>query len=208
MPSVNLNPEAYGTSTDDIMQLIASGEKPPKYSSTELDKLDYHNTGIAAVREALKEKPVPHMAYRELSRYASHVACTRMASLPILNDLKLAFEAYNIAKKPHNQKVRTEFIDRLDGESRGYAPYVAGVHIHVWFWSMEDKNAVLAMAGDAGVVSAVFFGFVADALSELPGLGAITQDLVYEYQRVLRHLDWVLNSVEYTTKALNETSFT
>lgn len=189
---VNLGSHSFET---DILSLIEQA-KPPKLPSSEMDTLDIHTVGILAIKEALKAKPVPHKEYRELSRYATRVAISRMETYPAIVSLCNCRDEYVKQQKKLPQSLRKMWSDALRACSM-YRPFVSSGNIHMWYWDDADKQTDMRIRENAGLSLSVLYVFTAGALAELPNLDEIGEDLKREYERGTRYFDFVANSLSY-----------
>lgn len=189
---VPINPSSFAS---DILSLIERG-RPPKLSSSELDTLNVHTAGILAVKEALRAKPVPRIEYRELSRYATRAAIDRMETYPAVVSLRNDREAYIKQQLQLPQSLRKMWSDALRVTAL-YSPFVSCRNVHLWYWDEEDKQVDMRIREDAGLSLSVLYVFVAGALSELPDLDEVAEDLKREYDRGIKYLDFIANSLNF-----------
>lgn len=194
MPSkkpVSLRPSSFGQS---IEGLLLSKETPPRLPNSEMSTLDLHNDGISSVKEALTIRPIPRLNYRELSRYASRVALGRMQSNQTIAELRVTRKKYLDNKIERPERIRKYYDDILSGLSFGYRPFVIAPDVHVWFWDDSDCQAFYSLVSEAGLPKKILYCFVADALCELSGLGAIASDLSEDYKQGIRYINWLLSN--------------
>ena len=191
---VSLKPSDFGSTINDF---VFGAEKPPRLSSTEMDLLDFHDAGIAVVNEAFDYKPIRSMKKQELSRYVSHLALQRMVDNTTLISIVKDREIYRINKKNKPHEVRKFYDDLLDGTVNGYKPFVGAKTVRVWFWDDRDKKIAYSTMTEAGIPFSMLFVFVADILSEIGELGAITTDLQGEYKQGMRYLSWLGQAVKF-----------
>jgi len=181
---VSVRPDSF---RDSIESLIYNGDRPPKLSSSELDRLDFNNSrGIAAVKEALLDSPFQYVNYRELSRYATHIACGRLESDSSVLSLMDVVREYRANKKKFNQRTRKFYDDYLKAASFGYKPFVPQNNVHMWMWNSDEQDSVRSNLSMAGLPRHIFYAYVADALREIPALEVIAADLSDEYDMAMR----------------------
>jgi len=180
---------------DTIESLVVHG-KLPRRSSADLKLLDFDtDSGITAIAEVLRGKPLAGVDYRSLSRYATKVALTRMSALPALSELQTVYRQYLDARKDWEQSERLLVDESLWGLACGYKPFVHS-RVHIWFWDEDVKNAIFAVLLDSGLPKQFVYPFVADALSELPNISKMGEDLVMEHRRAMRWLSGFLGAVK------------
>ena len=179
--NVSLKPSDMG----ETIESLVAHDSLPKRSSAELELLDFHTVGIAAVAEAIRDKPIVGLDQRSLSRYATRVALVRMESSSLLQDLRTDFRTYLDKKKERPQIERRRLDKMLWGLACGYEPFISERSVHVWFWDEQVKNAILSICADAGVPKRTLYPFVSDVLSEIGSLGRVVEDLVEEYRHAM-----------------------
>lgn len=184
-----------------IESLVVKGITPPRLAAQELDRLDLHSAGILAVQEVLRSKPLANQDYRSLSRYASHVARLRLSSLPMLADLAKARIAYLESKKYLVIDFRKMYDEFLSAVAFGYKPATPARWVHIWFWDNEEMESVRSVLADTGLSDSFFYAFVAGALSEVGGIGAVAEDLSREYELAIRYAGCVNAAYQHAAES-------
>lgn len=174
----------------------------PLIPSTDLDRLDLHNTGPNVVHEVLRSCPIAGLGYRELSRYLSCVTANRMRDLDVFGRLASAWEAFDAEIARHNQRVRVYYTRIVESVQRSYRPFVPRNHLHIWFWDEETKSSSLDQLSRAQLPTGLFFALAAEPLSELVGVsGPRKADLLEEHLIGKSFADYVLTTLEWATRA-------
>ena len=179
--NASIKPSAMG----ETIESMVAHESLPKRNGTEMEILDFHTVGIAAVAEAIRDKPIAGLDQRSLTRYATRVALNRMEESSVLQELRTDYREYLDKKKDRPQIERRRLDKMLWGLACGYEPFISERSVHVWFWDEQVKNAILSICTDSGVPKRLLYPFVADALSEIGSLGRVVDDLTEEYRHAL-----------------------
>jgi hypothetical protein len=198
--AVSLRPVDF---TADLRSLLASKVQPPKLSPTEIHLLDFHTDGILAVGEAFRVADLLGYEYQFMSRVASHETIKNMVEHPDVIASGKLYRAYLEAKMTKPQRVRKYCDDVVRGASIGYKPFVSGL-VHVWLWDDKDQRILYSCLANSCMRHSMFYGFVANTLSDLTELGAVCDDLKAEYDQVLRHLGLINSTLKYLTENLSK----
>lgn len=183
-----------------IESLITQGATPPKKTSEELDRLDYNNScGMHVVREVLKTPLLPSVSYRELSRYATHLAITHLRSLAEVMELESCMSEYRTAKSELEFRLRKFYDDSIEGAKRGYQPISRRANVHIWFWDESDKEQFLGVLEATELPSCILYPFTANALSDIAPR-AMSRDCLAEYDVAYRFIRCFLVTVKSSSE--------
>jgi len=184
-----------------ISEFIEQEIKPDKKTSAEIHSLDIHCVmGIGSVKEALTTWASEHgMGYQELSRYACLVVGTRMPETVEVIAVTRAWEGYRRVIKEQKEAIRRACGKPLDKLANGYEPLSRDSY-HVWCWGDSNKQAIFGTLKKIGIGVRILNPFLADALSDLPDLSELANDLREEYLQGLRHLRIVSATINYYTE--------
>lgn len=194
---VSLNPKNFKETVEDM----AFHARPPKYTSDEMDGLDFHNRrGLAVVKEVLEMRPVPSLSYRDLSRIALHIALDRISKNQTILALREKWPLYCEAKKNHPLWVRKQCDEIIEAAANGYQPFQKESYVHMWFWDAEERDALTGLISESHLPQSMLYAFAADPLSEIEGIGKVAEDLKLEYGIAVRSAGFILAAVEKATE--------
>lgn len=203
--SVSLAPKDFvddkGNRPQSITEWLNTEIKPDKKTSAEIHSLDIHCVmGIGSVKETLNTWSSEHdIGYQELSRYACLIASERMSKTEEVANVIGAWEGYRALAKEQKEAIRRACGNPLGKLANGYEPLMRDSY-HVWCWEDSNKQAIFGILKKMGMGVRIINPFLADALSDLPDLAELANDLREEYHQGLRHLRIVNATINSMTE--------
>ena len=174
-----------------LEQLISSGEKPPKLSSTDLHALDIDCVGISSLKEALQQRPFQYLDHRALTRYLSKVCLSVMMSCEVIQQLQSERQRHLSLIKKYDERIRKYYRDLLRANAFVYRPF-QGDRIHFWAWDSAVHDAIREEISKSGLTISAFLVFCAGEMRGIESLERIADDLSAEYEQGLRCMDVLL----------------
>jgi len=180
---------------------------PPKMKKAELKELDqFMCRGIRRNREAMDTYAKSHdVSYQDLNRTAVEIALYLARSSEVVNEMAAVHARLVSKKKEVPAHLRDRIMKPIEDLLKCCCP-ISEHGYHLWYYddkNQENWNGLLSDLG-SDVPKYVIDVFVSLALSELSGLGKITEDLKEEHELGIYLLDLIYGVMKTAEEAFDK----
>lgn len=160
---------------------------PPRKISSLYDKrsLRMNNIGSVTLDLTLHSQPIERLGPCPLSQLATKVALDRMRDLKSLNELPDLWQYFDKAIENLDEDEQEKYYTAIKVIKNAYRASAA-CKITIWFYDEDTRMEIEGMLERAHLPISMVFSFIAQALSELPGISEKRKTLLQrDYKRGL-----------------------